>query len=119
MVRPGELRHQIAFQTRGLTQDAIGQQATTWTNYMTGVWSKIEALTGRELLVAQSAQNEFTHKISVRYSALLADPKKVAGMRVVWVNGGVTRYFDITTSMNIDERNRQIDILAAEGLKYV
>lgn len=114
----GKLRRRISIQVRATTQDAAGQQVTTWTDLM-AVWAAIAALTGRELLVAQSAQSEVTHTITVRYADLLVDPIKVAGMRIVYSSGGVTRYFNITGALNVDERNRQINLLASEGLKYV
>lgn len=118
-MRGGDLRRRISIQTRSTAQDALGQQSVTWADYMTSVPADIQALSGRELFLAQSAASEVTHKIIVRYSSLLADPLKVAGMRAVYVNDGVTRYFSITACTNVDERNTQIEMLAAEGLKFV
>jgi SPP1 family predicted phage head-tail adaptor len=118
-MRAGDLRRRISIQTRDVTQDAIGQQAVTWTDYLTGVPADIQALSGRELFVAQSAESLVTHTIVVRFTSLLADPVKVAGMRAVYVNAGVTRYFNLTAAINVDERNRQIELLASEGLKFV
>jgi SPP1 family predicted phage head-tail adaptor len=118
-MRAGDLRRRISIQSRSATQDAAGQQVTTWSDYMTGVPADIQALSGRELLIAQSAQSQVTHTITVRYTVLLADPIKVGGMRAVYVNGGVTRYFDIAGALNVDERNKTIEMSCAEGLKYV
>jgi SPP1 family predicted phage head-tail adaptor len=118
-MRAGDLRRRISIQTRGVTQDAAGQQVVTWTDYLTNVPADVQSLTGRELFIAQSAESEVTHTIVVRYTDLLADPVKVAGMRAVYVNGGVTRYFDLKAAMNVDERNRTLQFLASEGLKFV
>ena len=115
-MRAGDLRRRVTIQTRDTTQDAYGQQVTTWTDYLTGVPADIQALSGRELLAAQAMVAEVSHQITVRYTSLLADPIKVAAMRVVYVNASVTRYFNISAAMNVDERNKQIDLLCSEGL---
>lgn len=115
-MRIGDLRRRVSIQTRGTTLDSYGQQLTTWADLLTGVPAAIQALSGRELLAAQAINTEVSHIITVRYAAALADPKAVAAMRVVYVNEGVTRLFNISAAMNLDERNRQIDLLCAEGL---
>jgi SPP1 family predicted phage head-tail adaptor len=115
-MRAGDLRRRVTFQTRDTTQDAFGGQVTTWTDYLTGVPADIQSLTGSELLAAQAMASVVTHQITVRYTDLLADQKAVAAMRVVYVNASVTRYFNVSAAMNVDERNRQIQLLCAEGL---
>lgn len=115
-MRAGDLRRRVSVQTRNGTQDAYGQQVTVWTDYMLGVPSTIEALSGREIIAAQAISVDVTHQITVRYSSLLADPVAVAAMRLVYVNAGVTRYFNISAAMNVDERNKTIVLLASEGL---
>jgi len=37
-------------------------------------------------------------------------------MRVVYLNAGVTRYFNIVSCINVDERNKEINLMAVEGL---
>lgn len=118
-MRAGDLRRRIDIQVRSTTQDALGQQSIVWTDYMTSVAADIQSLTGRERFIAQSASSQVTHTIVVRYCAQLADPLKVGGMRAVYTYNGVTRYFEIESSINVDERNEQIQMLASEGLKYV
>lgn len=117
-MRAGDLRRRITIQSRDMTQDAAGQQALTWTDYLAGVPCDIQPLIGRELFAAQAAQSEATHTLILRYTDLLADPIKVAGMRAVYVNAGITRYFNLTASLDVDERNRQITVVASEGLKF-
>lgn len=115
-MRAGDLRRRVSIQTRSTTQDALGQPMLVWADYMTGVPAAIEALSGRELLAAQAVSTEVSHQMTLRYSTLLADPVLVAAMRVVYVNAGVTRYFNINAVMNMDERNKQIDLICAEGV---
>jgi SPP1 family predicted phage head-tail adaptor len=115
-MRAGDLRRRVSIQTRNTVQDAYGQQVVVWTDYLTGIPSMIEALSGREIIAAQAISVDVTHQITIRYSSLLADPVAVAAMRVVYVNAGITRYFNISAAMNFDERNKMIVLLAAEGL---
>ncbi len=114
-MRGGALRRTISIQTRTPTQDTFGQQKPTWADYLTGVRADIQPLTGAERIAAQAVNAAVTHTITVRYTALLADPVKVAAMRVEYVTPTVTRYFNIAASINVDERNKQIDFTATEG----
>ena len=115
-MRAGDLRRRITFQTRTATKDSVGQQVMSWIDTVTNVPADIQALSGRELEIAQSINASVSHQIEVRYTAALADPVKVAAMRVIYVNAGVTRFFNITSALNVDERNKTISIMAAEGL---
>lgn len=116
-MRAGDLRRRIALQTRDSTQDDYGMQVLEWTDYMSNVPADIQSLSGRELVAAKAVYTEVTHIIVVRYMVMLADPLKVAAMRVVYGNGSVTRYFNIGVVVNVDERNKEIHLYAAEGLK--
>ena len=48
----------------------------------------------------------------MRYQPLLADPKVVAGYRALYKG----RIFNIHASMNEDERNTVLTLLASEGM---
>jgi SPP1 family predicted phage head-tail adaptor len=115
-MRAGDLRRRIQVQSRQTTIDTYGQQSTTWASVLSDLPAAIDPMSGRELLAAQSINAEITHKITVRYHLLLADPIKVAGYRVVYTNGGVTRYFNVASCINVEERNREINLMATEGL---
>lgn len=115
-MRIGDLRRRITFQQRATSKDTFGQQVVSWSDYLASVPAEISALSGRELLAAQAVNAEVTHELRVRYSSLLADPVKVAALRAVYVNDGVTRYFNLSAPRIIDERNREIVIQASEGL---
>lgn len=113
-MRIGNLRRRIAFQARSSTVDTFGQQQTTWSDAsgLSAVPAELEALAGRELQTAQAINAEVTHRITVRYHPLLGNPVAVAAMRINYTG----RIFNILASMNVDERNREIEILASEGL---
>ena len=115
-MRAGDLRRRVLIQIHSTTQDTFGQQVTTWTDWLTNVPADIQPLSGRELIAAQAVNAEVTHMIVIRYHPQMADPIKVAAMRVIYVNAGVTRYFNVASSINEDEKNRTINLMATEGL---
>lgn len=110
-LRRGELNRYVAVQSRTSTPDSFGEPAQTWTT-IKFVYSKIEALSGRELLAASAVASEVSHRFTVNYDAIFANPLVVATYRVLYG----TRIFDISACMNIDEENRVIELLALEGL---
>ncbi|HEY3432546.1 MAG TPA: phage head closure protein [Rhodocyclaceae bacterium] len=110
-MRAGNLRKRILIQSQSTTPDSVGGQEQVWTD-IAPVWGSIETLSGRELAIAQAINTELTHKITVRYRPELADPKIVAALRAVYQG----RIFNIQYSDNVDERNREIALIAAEGL---
>ena len=110
-LRAGTLRHRLVIQRRTATQDSVGGQSTAWTTIAT-VWAEISPLSGREQLAAQAVQAEITHQITVRWQPLFANPKVVASYRGL-DNG---RIFNISSSINQDERNRIVVLQATEGL---
>lgn len=110
-MQAGLLRKRMAFQQRGSAVDSFGQQVTTWTDVFT-VWCAIEPLSGRELLSAQAVQSEVSHKITVRFRPELANPSAAAALRGSY-NG---RIFNVSAAINLDQRNRTIELQASEGL---
>lgn len=114
-MRAGDLRRRITIQLKGTAADTFGQASTSWTDFLT-CWAAISPLSGRELVTAQAINAEITHQISIRYLESLANPMQVAAMRIVYQNGGVTRYFNVLSSQNVDERNRELLLSASEGL---
>lgn len=111
-MRAGQLRRQITIESRATSVDAdYGGQSTTWSTTAT-VWADIQPLSGRELFAAQQFGSEVSHVITVRYQSMFDDPKAVAAMRVNY-NG---RYFNIHACINTDERNREVQLMASEGL---
>ncbi|HUX23222.1 MAG TPA: phage head closure protein [Burkholderiales bacterium] len=111
VIRSGDLRHRISFQSRQVGQDAAGQPVDVWTTAFTS-WADIAPLNGRALMSAQVMQSAVTHEITMRYRSELASPIAVANMRILFG----TRVFNIHASMNQDERNRTVILQAEEGL---
>ena len=110
-LRAGQLTRRMRIQSRASTQDTFGGPNLVWTDVAT-VWAEIQPLTGRELDRAQRMASEVSHQITVRYQAIFADPKVVASYRTLYKG----RVFNIHASMNEDERNTVLILLASEGL---
>lgn len=116
-MKAGELRQRGLFQKRVVTQDSFSQQLISWVDYLAGVPCKIEPLSGRELIAAQAANAEITHRITVRFHPLFVDPIANTSLRFVYQpSAGLFRYFNLHSSINLDERNRTIEFMATEGL---
>lgn len=105
-MRAGSLRHRLVFQTITETKDSGGGPVETPTTLAT-VWGSVQPLVGRELTNAQMRNSEITHKITIRYlSTVTAKGQVTFG----------TRVFQTFEVLNIDERNREMQIGAKEVL---
>lgn len=111
MTEAGLRNRRLVIESKGSTQGVYGEPTGTWTTLAT-VWAHIKPLQGRELQAAQQMAPEVTHRIAIPYSSTLADPVAMATRRASY--GG--RVFNIHTVMNPNERNRELIILASEGL---
>ena len=104
-MQAGKLRHKIELQSVDRsTLDDYGQSVDTLTTYAT-VWGSIAPLTGRKVEIAQQVNAEATHEVIIRYrDDVKADDYILFG----------SRKFAIVSNLNIDERNRTIEILCKE-----
>lgn len=100
----GKLRHRIELQSYTTTTDAVGQQVKSWVTYDT-VWAWIRPLSGKEIMNAQQAVAEITHKVTIRYQSELAVTHRIKFG---------TRYFNINFIANYDERNEFMEIMCKE-----
>lgn len=110
-MQAGQLRKRIELQQRSGAQDEYGQQLTGWTLLFT-TWAQIEPMSGAQLDRARSIYNETSHRVTLRWRAQLNDIRQVGSYRVVYAG----RIFDVGASMNLDERNRTVVLLCAEGI---
>ena len=110
-MRASDLRHQVTLQRRDVDRDSAGGQVSRWTDVCT-TRAGITALSGRELLAAQSAHAEVTHSVTLRYRPEFANPTQAAALRLLF-NG---RVFGIAFVDNLDERRREINLVCSEGL---
>ena len=110
-LRAGQLNRRITLQRQSNVQDSYGGPVRTWLNVAT-IWADIQPLTGRELESAQRMASEVSHQIVVRYQAIFADTRQVAGYRALYRS----RIFNIHAALNDEERNVLVTLLASEGL---
>ena len=103
-MRAGQLRHKISFQQLTVANDTWGHSNETWTDMVT-TYAAIWPIRGIEKLEALKLDNEVTHKIRVRYNSSLT-PK----MRIRFG----TRYFNISSIINVDERDIYQEVIATE-----
>jgi SPP1 family predicted phage head-tail adaptor len=110
-MRAGTLRHWLTFQVKSTETDELGQPLNVWTDLFS-CRGQVSPTSGRERIAAAAVQSSVTHTVVVRYAPQLANPKGVAAMRIMFG----ARIFDIHDSINEDERNRMVTLMAEEGL---
>ena len=101
------MRQQVTIQAYRKSRDSYGAEVETWTDLHTGVWASVEPLIGREYMAAKQLTADVSHKIRIRYIKGLSPE-----MRIVWG----TRYFEIVSIINVQERNRELVIMATEDV---
>ena len=105
----------IALDTTGLTLTLSSATATP----VSGVPASIEPLRAMEQQAANAMQASLSHRIDVRFHAMLIDPLRIAGLRAIHVHGATTRTFMLSAGANVDSRNRWVSIMANEGAGLV
>lgn len=105
-MRAGRLRHRVTVQRATDSIDQYGDQTPTWTALGT-VWASVEPLSGREYFAAAQMQSEINARVTLRpISGVTITPKD----RVKFG----TRYFDVQSVINLEERGRELQLLCVE-----
>jgi SPP1 family predicted phage head-tail adaptor len=102
-MRAGKLRRNLAYQQKTQVPDSLAQPQPTWTT-LAQFWCGIRSPTGRESLNAQQIKAQVSHVVETRFSP--STPVLPTGRFVTEDN----RVFNISYVLNVDERNRQLDI---------
>ena len=103
-MQSGKLRHRIELKSAAKTLDSYGQQTEVWTTYAT-VWAQIKPLAGRELETAKQISEKIDYEIRIRYNATVTSEHRAYFG---------TRIFEITSVINIDERNKETLLYCTE-----
>lgn len=108
-VRACDLRHRVALEAEAPAPDGGGGQGDPWAAATTVATLRacITPLRGRERLQAQQLEAGVTHRILLRYR-----PGVTARQRLRYG----ARVFNIRAVINVEERNRWLEILAEEGV---
>jgi SPP1 family predicted phage head-tail adaptor len=99
-----KFRHRITLQKKTTTENNIGDNVATWSD-VTTVWAAVEPLRGKEEIISAQVTSETTHRITVRYRDGLN-----SHMRIKFGS----REFRIESLINLDERNRQLELMCVE-----
>lgn len=106
----GALRHRLTIQAENPTADGGGGQgADPWADPVTvaTVWGRVEPLKGRERMQAMQLRGQVSHRVTIRHR-----PGITAQMRVLFDG----RAFNIRAVVNVEERNRILELLCEEGI---
>lgn len=110
-MRVGNLRHRVELQRQVSITGTRGQAVPSWVK-VSDIWVDIEPLQGNQLISAQAVHAEVTSRIIARYRPDFATPAQIASLRIKYKS----RVFSLKSALNVDERNRDVDIYASEGM---
>jgi len=105
-MRAGDLRHLITIQKNTPTADGMGGQTSVWAT-LTTAWAAIWPISAREQVANQQIEGRITHKIRIRYQ------ENITGANRVILRHRCFKL--IGPPINIDERNRTLDLLCLES----
>ena len=105
-----DLRHKVEFQAPNPTTDSYGAEQNKWLSPTTVLRTRacVDPLSGRELTYAQALQRQVTHRITIRYNAVV---KGRTDYRIKYDG----RYFNIRSIIDLEERHKFFEITAEEG----
>lgn len=101
----GKLRHTISIQRETRTADGMGGSSITWAQ-IAAPRAFIRPMSGGERFQAMRIEANVTHRIYIRYRSDITTSD-----RIVYQG----RVMQIRALINLEERNRWIEIYADEG----
>lgn len=104
----GRLRFRVDIQKPVETQNTYGEPEVVWSDVATGIWAGIEPLKGREFFAAKQVNAEIEALVIMRYRS---DIK--AKYRIMH---GTNEYY-IDTVINVDERNRELQLMCSRSIE--
>ena len=107
-MRAGQLRYSVTIEQQVTTRTSSGAQAETWTTFAT-VFAGLQGVSGQEYLAAGKLVADANMRIRIRYVSGLTPE-----MRIKFIDGSSTRYFDILDIDDKDERHREMELLCKE-----
>jgi SPP1 family predicted phage head-tail adaptor len=102
----GRLRQSIIVQREVSTSDGLGGHTNLW-GTVTQLKAFINPTTGGERYTSQRLEAKITHKVYVRFTDLIKTSDRIN------FNG---RLMQIRAIINLEERNRWLEIHAEEGV---
>ena len=105
----GKLRHRISFIEPQDGAPNIAGQVISVDQHSAPRWARFEPLEGRELYNARQVAADVTHAATVRFDKEI---KITPRTRIKHLDSG--RIFHIRAPLNIQERNKEVQILCTE-----
>jgi len=109
-MRAGNLRHLVDIEQNVISVDANGDRSEAWSS-IHQCWASIETGNGREFFAARQVMADLTHTIRLRFVTGLTPAMRV---RYTDQKTQATRYFDIKSILNPDERDEMLTMQAVE-----
>ena len=103
-MNPGALRCLVTLQSKSATPDALGGRVETWATAAT-FYASIEPLDGSEATRAMQQGMVQPHRIRARYRSGVTPRQRISYLG---------RVFDIRSVVNVEMRNRELEIIAEE-----
>lgn len=100
----GKLNKRIILQTPTVSTDSELNVSNSWGTFKT-VWAAVEPLMGREYLLANSTVPNVSTRFRIRY---------VAGITTAMRISYGSKFYNITTVIDVNEEHRELILMAAE-----
>ena len=108
-MRAGKLRHLVQIERATETRDAVGGVTQSWAK-LDKRWADVKPLAGREFFEAAAINSGLTHQVRIRFFAGITNKDRIA----IENPAGTTRYLNIGSVINADERNREQILMCKE-----
>lgn len=112
-MRAGRLRHRVTIQRRVESRNSFGEQIATWEDVAYNVPASVEPLQGREYFAAAQVQSTVEVRIRLRYMPGIRTTMRVLHAVEVVGSPQAVRYYNIEAVLNIDERNRELNLMCS------
>jgi len=111
----GRMRHKIQIQSKVTTSDGGGSEAvSSWSTFAT-IQASISGGSGGERLFGEQLQEPITHEFRIRFRRDVSFKNRI---KYAYVNDGNsnTRFFNITRVINVDSKDKYLDLQCVEGV---
>lgn len=102
----GKMREAVTLQQKSVSRGANGEEVVSWSTFAS-VYAQVQPISGREFVALRQAQSTITHRFRIRWLTGVT-----TAMRVLWNS----QPYDIVEAINVDARNRQLELLCVGDL---
>ena len=107
----GKMNRRLHFQTQTRTSDGAGSSSVSYSDSFT-TFGMITPKTGRENLFGDQLEENITHIIKIRYRTDVSHKNRIQFRQ----DSKTTRTFNIKRVLNLNDRNRYLDLQCVEGV---